>query len=203
VATRPTEGAGGCRCGHLSGEDAGLAGQSGVREAVVEGHGGACVHGWQSGGAEGGTRRERPWRRGCSMLCSPAWRVQACRGSATLSRRQERRARPQASVTSTPPTIYSAGTMGLSRSACPRTDRWIQGVPGRTARDTGRGGIRGGLGGRVAWGRAASGRGRPRRRGVVRRAWARRRRSRRGSTSVGLEKFTLPLFERVKLQKVE
>jgi hypothetical protein len=85
-------GAGGCRSGYRSGEDAVLAGQSGVREAMVEGHGGACVHEWQSGGAEGGTRRERPWRRGCSLLCSPARRVQACRGSATLGRRQERRA---------------------------------------------------------------------------------------------------------------
>jgi hypothetical protein len=72
-------GTGGCRCGHRSGEDAGLAGQSGVREAVVEGHGGACVHGGQSGGAEGGTRRERPWRRGCSPLCSPARCVPARR----------------------------------------------------------------------------------------------------------------------------
>jgi hypothetical protein len=77
VAARPTEGAGGCRCDHRSGEDAGLAGQSWVREAVVEGHGGEGAHRWQSGGAEGGTRRERPWRRGCSLLCSPARRVQA------------------------------------------------------------------------------------------------------------------------------
>jgi hypothetical protein len=41
----PAEGAGGCHGGHCSGEDAGLAGQFGVREAAIEGHGGACVHG--------------------------------------------------------------------------------------------------------------------------------------------------------------
>jgi hypothetical protein len=46
-------GAGGCRCGHRSGEGAGLAGQSGVREAAVEGCGGECAHEWQSGGWEG------------------------------------------------------------------------------------------------------------------------------------------------------
>jgi hypothetical protein len=52
-AARSTEGAGGCRCGHRSGEGAGLAGQSGVREAAVEGCGGECAHEWQSGGWEG------------------------------------------------------------------------------------------------------------------------------------------------------
>jgi hypothetical protein len=45
VAAWPAERAGGCRCGHCSGEDAGLAGQFGVREAAIEGHGGECVHG--------------------------------------------------------------------------------------------------------------------------------------------------------------
>jgi hypothetical protein len=52
-AARSTEGAGGCRCGQRSGEGAGLAGQSGVREAAAEGCGGECAHEWQSGDWEG------------------------------------------------------------------------------------------------------------------------------------------------------
>jgi hypothetical protein len=40
-------------CGRRCGEDAGLAGQSGVREAAVEDCGGECAHEWPSGGWEG------------------------------------------------------------------------------------------------------------------------------------------------------
>jgi hypothetical protein len=47
------EGAGGC--GHHSGEDVGPAEPSVVLEAVVEGRGGECAHGWQSGGVKGGS----------------------------------------------------------------------------------------------------------------------------------------------------
>jgi hypothetical protein len=80
--------------------------------------------------------------------------------------------------------------------------RWA--FPAGRRAERGGGGLRGGLGGRVAWGRVASGRGRAQtlRHGTARTGAAPALMARRDVASAW-KIFTVPLFERVKLQKVE